>query len=456
MRSWSRLLLLLLFLIPVISIWWYSPTDLPFEVLPSPSVKESDPVFNEGLQPVTPESTQIERLSNPEPEVPQGEKEPDQPVEPKEDFEIWMRALDDQGTPLEGDISLPLLLDGNPVTISAGGGQRISGRELRTLYPGTESVLIPLGGGKWTLDATQQVKTFGGLIESPWAILGRPEPSDQRPTLIVFGHTPLPPGSRLRAQLIGEDRVLDGGILKTQAESNIWVLSLNPRQWFAGRLSLQMAWSWEASSQFDQDRVLEIRGGQSELRESDWEWSGSVMVDTAKVLAQQTREIKEWYRGALEEVEASRDLLLVAGAKARGKRAKLVKDDERMGKMLLHPLAPELENLGRKNSFDFKKWRRLMDEEFPAHWRVWLEKGAIPYPDRYPGPARNVQLMFHMLNKYSRLESTLIYSSLGRDRHINDFVADFDWDPVTERTQTLGKLRNFIDSIDEKIQPWNP
>ena len=60
-------------------------------------------------------------------------------------------------------------------------------------------------------------------------------------------------------------------------------------------------------------------------------------------------------------------------------------------------------------------------------------------------------VLFYSLLKYSRLESTVIYMALGKERHPNDFVADFDWDPATERTQTLGKLRNFINAIREKL-----
>ncbi|MGE4601350.1 MAG: hypothetical protein AAEJ65_00415, partial [Planctomycetota bacterium] len=60
-------------------------------------------------------------------------------------------------------------------------------------------------------------------------------------------------------------------------------------------------------------------------------------------------------------------------------------------------------------------------------------------------------LLFHTLSKYSRLESTIIYEQLGKPRHVHDFVADFDWEPVTERSQTLKKIRNFIASIREMI-----
>jgi hypothetical protein len=247
------------------------------------------------------------------------------------------------------------------------------------------------------------------------------------------------------------DRILEGGIELTDGNKLWWSRTLVSESWFAGRLDLILEW--------DSSQVAEPMRQQIEklwppaAREEVWSWHGSLSVDDPDEAQRQQREIASWYLQALAEVEASRDLLLVAGANARGKRASLLRDPQRTDQLYEHPLAPVLETLGRGASFDFKRWRILIDEDFPRRWKKWAAEGRVPWPHRHPGAARNIALLFGSLNKYSRLESTVLYETLGKPRHLNDFVANFDWGPATERKQTLSKLRNYVDSVRTSIWP---
>ena len=373
-------------------------------------------------------------------------------------FEVLLRVMDSRGNPVAAGLKTGLFQSaGEPIEsadssqelevqglVVGGFGSQESGLERST--PRLE--IDPPPTGRWIVDSTLQ-NSPSDLLTIERLVLLRPDSPDSPSMLVIPALTKAPAGSRLRVQVVGDGRTLDGGILKVTGEDNLWHLPLVPRQWYAGLLRVEVVWSWEAATGDRQNQVLEVRG--QEFAGQDWSWSGTLSVDTAAEAKRQGDKIRRWYRQLLDEVEMTRDLLLVAGAHARGKRAKLVRDDVRYSRMLTHPLAPVLDDLGRGARFNERRWRRLLDEDLPERWSPWVEEGAIPWPDRYPGPARNVPLLFHTLVKYSRLESTVIYMALDKERHPNDFVADFDWDPATERTQTLGKLRNFINAIREKL-----
>ena len=373
-------------------------------------------------------------------------------------FEVLLRVMDSRGNPVAAGLQTGLFQpSGEPIEstdssqelqvqglVVGGFGSLESGLSKST----SRLEIDPPPTGRWIVDSTLQ-EAPSDLLTIERLVLLRPDSVEFPSLLVIPAMTKAPVGSRLRIQVVGDGRTLDGGILKVTGEDNLWQLPLVPRQWYAGLLRVEVVWSWEAATGDRQNQVLDIRG--EEFAGQDWSWSGTLSVDTADEAKRQGDKIRRWYRQLLDEVEMTRDLLLVAGAHARGKRAKLVRDDARYSRMLTHPLAPVLDDLGRGSRFDERRWRRLLDEDLPQRWSPWVEEGAIPWPDRYPGPARNVPLLFHTLVKYSRLESTVIYMALGKERHPNDFVADFDWDPATERTQTLGKLRNFINAIREKL-----
>ncbi|OUU23564.1 MAG: hypothetical protein CBC13_05220 [Planctomycetia bacterium TMED53] len=393
------------------------------------------------------QEAQVGEVSDPNPSEADGSK-----------TELTVRVLSAKGQVLPMGSGTALLRNGGTEILSSESPEVVDGSDLAAGGGEFPIHKIPSLRGAWIVDSTEQGTPEGSggqgvtgkaLIRVDRLTLLRPQDLEQRPLLVIPAETPLPQGSRLRVQVIGDGRILDGGILKVEGPFNTWVYPLQSRQWYAGLLKVQITWSWEAATDSRHDQILALRGDQ--FSDQDWTWDGVLSVDTAEEAQRQGELIRRWYKRALDEVEMTRDLLLVAGAHARGKRARLVRDDDRMGRLLTHPLAPVLDDLGRGENFDEKRWRQLIDEDLPERWKPWVEEGAIPWPDRYPGPARNIPLLFHTLVKYSRLESTVIYLALGKERHRNDFVADFDWDPATERTQTLGKLRNFINAIREKL-----
>ncbi len=438
-------LILLILLVSVISWFLLSPVDTV--VAPGVTSEEESAGEKSDLSQKNPDDSNT--LSDPPVVVaPADGDDPPLPIVEDPPMEILVRVMDSLGTVL-GPGNWTGLLGGNEEELRS--SEAVEFIDAKQLIAGGREYpkqLLTPQSGRWIIDTTEQ-NLDSGLIGVDRMTLVRPEDQDQRSVLIIAAKCELAEGSRLRVQVIGDGRVLDGGILKVGGLENTWVLPLVARQWYAGLLQVQVTWSWEAATDIRRQQMIVLRGEQ--FAGQDWLWEGVLSVDTAAESTRQGELIRRWYKAALDEVEMTRDLLLVAGAHARGKRARLVRDDERMGRLLTHPLAPVLDELGRGDEFDEKRWRKLIDEELPQSWRRWVEAGAIPWPDRYPGPARNVPLLFHTLLKYSRLESTVIYMALGKERHQNDFVADFDWDPMTERSQTLKKLRNFIDAIREKL-----
>ena len=457
-RGSMVLLLMLVLVISYFSMQGDKPEIRPGESDPGARIPQRDSSTQQKPPETDSTISQDSRESTRDSESVQSDPARDDDPPKKETHEVLLRVMNSLGEPVEPGLEIGLfessgepLASAEPVLKKEVQGIVVGGfRSPETgLERGTPRVPVPpTETGRWVIDATLQ-DAAEDLLTIGRMILVRPDSTEEPSLLVIPARTRAPVGSRLRIQVKGDGRTLDGGILKVTGEENLWQLPLVPRQWYAGLLKVEVVWSWEAATVERQNQVLEIRG--AEFSGKDWDWSGTLSVDTSAEAKRQGEKIRRWYRQLLDEVEMTRDLLLVAGAHARGKRAKLVRDDERYSKLLTHPLAPVLDDLGRGSGFDERRWRKLLDEELPQRWSPWVQEGAIPWPDRYPGPARNVPLLFHTLVKYSRLESTVIYLALGKERHPNDFVADFDWDPATERTQTLGKLRNFINAIREKL-----
>ena len=443
-HSTDRMLWLAILVIPVVA--W-----LLFDSPPAPTRFEPEP---------TTVSERDQRTENPAidsdgedprivPEDPVGTRIEPEPIPVAKLLTLKIRALSSRGDLLAQGTPLPLVNSHGQVMAGAGGRLEMSGDGVRWLGSAGSEYPLELSAGNWILDCTFQDPSVDAPVQIPWLVHARPEDPTLPAHLILSGQTPLPPGSRLVVQMLDGDSVLDGGILTIQGAQIWWNRKLVPRDWFATLLTLRVQWGASAATGALLERVAEV--WEPALRGENWTWEGSCGVDDRLEAQRQSGEIAAWFEQALNEVETSRDLLLVAGAKARGKRAGLLRDDERFDRMLDHPLAGSIDGLGRGKSFNFKRWRRLIDEEFPERWRAWADPAAVPWPDRHPGAAKNIGLLFHTLSKYSRLESTIIYEQLGKPRHVHDFVADFDWEPVTERSQTLKKIRNFIASIREMI-----
>ncbi|MGE4633577.1 MAG: hypothetical protein AAEJ47_11125 [Planctomycetota bacterium] len=440
----DRILWLALLAIPLVAWLLFDspPAPTEFEEMPTtPSHVDVEP-----QNPTTDPGSGVTNLPQPDPG---SENTNTKPTPVATTLTLNIRALSSRGNLLPEGTPLPLLNGQGQVLAGAGGRLEMSGAGVRVLTSeGTEHPL-ELSAGTWVLDCTFQDSAKSAPLEVPWVVHARPEDPQSPAHLILTGQTLLPPGSRLVVQLLDGESVLDGGILTTEGSQIWWDRTLVPRKWFATLLTLRVQWRSSAATEVVLEKVAQI--WEPALRGENWTWDGSCGIDDRLEAQRQSGEITAWFTQALNEVETSRDLLLMAGAKARGKRASLLKDDERVDRMLDHPLAGSIDRLGRGASFDFKRWRRLIDEQFPLRWQAWADPASVPWPDRHPGAAKNIGLLFQTLNKYSRLESTIVYEQLGKPRHIDDFVADFDWEPTTERTQTLKKIRNFVASIRETI-----
>ncbi|MEE2856481.1 MAG: hypothetical protein VX949_03715 [Planctomycetota bacterium] len=376
---------------------------------------------------------------------------PEPPGPPSEPLKLRIRALTAAGELSEPGTVLPLVSESGPIRTAEAGFNEIDGDGLDWVVDTEHRIPLGLPGGQWVIDITFQEPSSSAPAQLEWVALARDEAETLPARLFLSGETELPPGLRMLIKVMYRDRVLEGGIELTDGNKVWWNRTLVSDSWFAGRLDLMLEWDSSQVSESMRKQIEKL--WPPAARGEVWSWHGSMSVDDPAEARRQQRGIARWYLEALAEVEATRDLLLVAGAHARGKRASLLRDPQRTDQVYEHPLAPVLDKLGRGASFDFKRWRALIDEDLPRRWKKWAAEGQVPWPHKHPGAARNVALLFGSLRKYSRLESTILYEALGKPRHLNDFVANFDWGPATERKQTLPKLRNYIESIRASIWP---
>ncbi len=366
---------------------------------------------------------------------------------------LKIRALSYSGELLPAGTVLPIDDVDGPLRTGAGGEVEVQSTDLYWVGTAGERQRIDLPAGTWILDCTFQQSQGGDPqpVALKWVVLAREQQNQLPAQWILCGETPLSAGLRLLVRLYYKDRVLQGSYETTERSSILWTRSLVQDSWFAGQLSIRI--EWDANLVSDEVRQQMATVWPAATEGGTWTGEGQMWVDDPQVFRTQQREITRWYAGALAEAEASRDLLLVAGAAARGRRASLLRDPERVDELYEHPLAPVLDRLGRGKAFDFKRWRKLIDEQLPGHWEQWMKEESIPYPQRHPAASRNILLLFQTLQKYSRLESTIVYEELGKPRHKHDFVANVDWGPATERKQMLTRIRNYISSIREELRP---
>ena len=438
----DRWLWLAILAIPIAA--WLFIDSRPAPTVPDPGATVPAPAVDIAPPDVAPAPQLVVEKPDPEP-LPEPRDPPDEPLK------LRIRALTAAGVLLAPGTELPLVSASGRVSTGEAGFIEIDGRGLQWVVETDRRVPLNLPGGQWVIDFTFQEPSSAVLAQLEWVALARDEAEALPARLFLSGQTVVPPGLRMLVKVMFRDRILEGGIELTDGNKLWWSRTLVSESWFAGRLDLILEWDSSQAAEPMRQQIEKL--WPPAAREEVWSWHGSLSVDDPDEAQRQQREIASWYLQALAEVEASRDLLLVAGANARGKRASLLRDLQRTDQLYEHPLAPVLETLGRGTSFDFKRWRTLIDEDFPRRWKKWAAEGRVPWPHRHPGAARNIALLFGSLNKYSRLESTVLYETLGKPRHLNDFVANFDWEPATERKQTLSKLRNYVDSVRTSIWP---
>ncbi|MFQ5654438.1 MAG: hypothetical protein ACE5GW_06880 [Planctomycetota bacterium] len=265
----------------------------------------------------------------------------------------------------------------------------------------------------------------------------------------VRGGTRLPDGCDVILRLRSAARkTLEATITSTRGGALEGSLTLPQRGAYSGEYELALAWK-PASATPEQRQAVEAFHAAPLPGEVE-ERHAVLLGRRGEALAQE-REIRLFFREAIEEAMASRDLLHIVGARARGKRSKVLRDPLRMKLVRKHPRFAVIRELGRGKNFDFARWRRLIEQELPAAWAPFRDPGRIPYPQKHPREAQHLPLLFATLEKYARLESTLVYVALGKPRDKNDFT-DFEWGPETERRQTMKRLQNFIDSIEDGLE----
>jgi len=312
------------------------------------------------------------------------------------------------------------------------------------------AIALPPQGGEGVISVHQYpaVGEQPPLIAPSAALLVQPTGAAQAPRLVVCGTSTLPDGAEIAVRLIAADHALESVVLRVAGGSFAGEVPLSARDYHAGIYLLQFAWGPKlATRQLLAEHAL--RGG--ERIEGEFRRDVGVFFGTPESARRQEAEVRAFYRGALDDLEGMRDLLLVAGAQVRQKRAKLLDDPERLGRIRAHALASRFDRVFRGRKLDLDEWRRLIDEEIPARVRPYVDPEALPYATKHPQAAHNLVQLAQHVRKYSKLESTVIYAELRVPRHANDFLPSHDFEPEIEREVTLDRIENFAGSVRAAI-----
>ena len=409
------------------------------------------------------------RPSAPEPDGPAETLDPPAVVDPATHERVGVEPIGPPGTlaiigysylgmwePSPGPV--PVTLDGpssdgtrTPVADSRGrfeihttGGRLFLG-ELGPDAPALE--LAPSGGsGLLAVHRYPPAADPQSLIDPTCAILWQPAEGGIR--LLVRGEANLPDGAQIAVRVIAADHGLESVLLRVQDRRFSGEVPVSPREYHAGGYQLQFAWGRGLASR----KVLEqfVEGG-GRISDQEFRRDVGVFFGTPGEARRQEQDARVYYGTALAGMEGVRDLLLVAGSQARGKRAKLLREPERVAGMRAHPLAGRFAPLFAEERLRLDEWRRMIDEVIPEYLLPYSDADAMPFLTKHPQAAYNLAMLAQHIRKFSRLESTVTYEALGLPRHPNDFVANFDFEPETERELTLQRIRNYCGAIRQYI-----
>ena len=310
------------------------------------------------------------------------------------------------------------------------------------------SISIPPGPGTGLLSVHRYFQGKPGELITPECafVLQCPQMSANR--VLTRGSTRLPDGAQVTVRLIAAEKALESTLLRVRDGKFGGELPISDREFHAGSYTLQFAWSLSTSTQ----RVREAMRG-TEWGSSDREVARNlgVFFGTPEEAAEQIAAMQDYYTAALDELEGTRDLVLVTGSKARGKRNRLLRDPERAARLRSHVLAEAQSKLFRGSRLDREEWRKLIDERIPEVVKKYLSYEELPHRYRVPGAAYNLAAVAQQVIRHSRLESQIIYEHLSWPGSSNDYVSDLAFGIHAEKTQSLTRLRNYVDAVREYL-----
>ena len=303
---------------------------------------------------------------------------------------------------------------------------------------------IPAVEGSGYLSVHRYYRGEEGELISPSAALLLQSNALGKPRLLVRGTSRLPDGAEIAVRLVASSLTLDSTLLRVQDGEFGGELPLSDTDFHAGVYTLQFAWGPELATQPIRKLMVETEWGelQGEVQRDLGVFFGTPMEEKA-----QQRELLGFYRAALDELEGTRDFMLVVGAQARGKRNKLLDDAERAARIRGNPLAKLHKGLFAGKTLRIDEWRELIDLRVPELANKYANLESIPYVAKEPHAAYHLVVLAQQIVKHAKLESRLVYDALGLGAHPGNYVADYDFPPEVEKRHTIQKIRGVADSI---------
>ncbi len=335
----------------------------------------------------------------------------------------------------EGNFSFVVLGESFPISLQMEQGP--------LLYQRQEA---PGGAVELNLHLLAPVHENGGLL-TPNAVSAERTPEGAY-HLQVFGRSLLREGSQVIVRLKGSKKTLAANLRPLDRSGLLGEIKTTQPHFFSGSYDLVTAWKILSADPAEQAEVRHLLDNPGQIEVSV---TRPIYLGRREEEREQEQEIQSFYRLALAECQASRDLMLLSGSRIRGKvNKKLNASPERQAQARRHPACPISLNLGRGRKANIKAWRKLIDIDLPQYWEPYRDRDSIPFPGKYPLAANTLPLLFAQLKIFSHLESRLVYQAAGRSPDPRDYV-DFESGPAMERRQVMARIDTFIESIQDSL-----
>lgn len=302
---------------------------------------------------------------------------------------------------------------------------------------------------------------FGGLLVPSRVVVEHS--LDGSITLDVRGTTLLPNGAQVfctlsaGTQVVSSSRtsVRDGTFRFTRMTSN------PGEALHSGRYLLDVAWRPLLASRTELEAVAEYV---PEPPPEELSVRRNIYVGRKIEEESETAESIEFFYGALAEAQAGRDTLYWLAWTLRGvpgqkpdrsdpywsAAARMFDDPNRVRLVQSSEIFKELSRFVGPKKIDIAKWREYIDETLPRRWARYCDVSQFPHRTKYPVATANLPALFQELLRFYHIESRLIYASIKRTPHPNDYYSH-DFTPAEEWLQAQGRIDRYFGAVREEI-----
>ncbi len=313
------------------------------------------------------------------------------------------------------------------------------------------------------IELLRPTRRFKGLIQPRAVSASRFADGSHR--VRVFGETALEAGQSLFAYLLSSTKVVSSGLHYHSSDGVLADMLLPARNLHSGRFQFKVAWKPSSADPAMIDTVREYVGlSPADGLPGELDARGFIYIGRPEEESAQEKEIRDYCRKALVEVQSARDLILIIAWQVRAREVAttaeekedwhqeiaFVENKPRQQALAKYPPFQSSDGMWRKGGMKLRRWRKLIDEKLPERWKPLRDPSNFPYPDKYPEIAVRVPALFAELNRLTRFESRLLYEAMGESPDERDYV-DSNFGPWDERRLSIGRLNRVSKELIEQL-----